>query len=177
MKNPTVRGALRVAAAVALAGGILAGPVGATGAGADPKPKAPALTVSGTGTWQIREWINDVVVNGTGSLTTSGKTTEVLVAAVVQTDDRTLPAPGECERAFATMSAYGVRGVDLTLVGYGDVCGTWVQPGTSIVTHLFTGRYEVYGDETAPRRLEGTDGWYEVRLGEDGSASAFAVDT
>ena len=99
------------------------------------------------------------------------------VAAVVQTDDRTLPAPGECERAFATMSAYGVRGVDLTMIGYGNVCGTWVHPGTSIVTHLFTGRYEVYGDETAPKRLEGTDGWYEVRLAEDGTASAFAVDT
>ncbi len=176
MQHPTIRGVLRVATAVALAGGILAGPVGTAGAGADPKPKAPALTVSGTGTWQIRDWINDVVVNGTGSLTTGHKTTEVLVAAVVQTDDRTLPAPGECERAFATMSAYGVPGVDLWLVGYGEVCGQWVQPGTSIVTHVFTGRYEVYGDETAPKRLEGTDGWYEVRLAEDGSASAFAID-
>lgn len=177
MKTPTIRGVLRGGVAVALAAAVLAGPVGATGAGADPKPKAPALTVSGTGTWQIREWVGDVVVNGTGSLTTGTRTTDVLVAAVVQTNDRTLPAPGECEDAFATMSAYGARGIDLTLVGMGEVCGTWVQPGTSIVTHVFTGRYEVYGEETSPKRLEGTDGWYEVRLGEDGSASATAVDT
>ncbi|HEU5082862.1 MAG TPA: hypothetical protein VFU14_05950 [Acidimicrobiales bacterium] len=177
MNSSTTRGRLRIGAAVALALTVLAGPLAATGAGAAPKPKEPALTVDGTGTWEIREWIDDVVVRGTGSLTSGGKTTDVLLAAVVQTDDRTLPAPGECERAFATMSAYGVRGVDLTLIGIGDVCGTWVQPGVSIVTHVFTGRYEVYGKETMPKRLEGTDGWYEVRLAEDGSASASAVDT
>ncbi len=177
MQNPTIRGSLRLLVAVALAGGLLVGPVGATGAGAGPKPKAPALTVSGAGTWQIREWINDVVVNGTGQLVVGKKTTDVQVAAVVQPDDRTLPAPGECESAYATMSAYGVSGVDLTLVGMGTVCGRWTTPGTSIVTHVFTGRYEVYGEETRPRRLEGTDGWYEVRLAEDGRASAFAVDT
>ena len=177
MKNRTIRGVLRTGVALALAGAVLAGPVASTGAGAAPKPKPSGLTVSGAGTWQIRQWVDDVVVNGTGSVTVGSRTTDVLVAAVVQTDDRTLPAPGECERAFATMSAYGARGVDLTLVGMGDVCGTWVQPGTSIVTHVFTGRYEVYGEETSPKRLDGTDGWYEVRLADDGSASAFAVDT
>lgn len=177
MQNPAIRGTLRLFIAVALAGGILVGPVGTTGAGAGPRPKNPALTLSGTGTWQIREWVDDVVVNGTGELVVGEKATDVLVAAVVQTDDRTLPAPGECEDAFATMSAYGARGVDLTLVGMGEVCGTWTQPGTSNVTHVFTGRYEVYGEETMPKRLDGTDGWYEVRLAEDGGASAFAVDT
>ena len=172
------RTATRILAAAAVVVGLFAGPLGMAPANAAPKAKPPALALSGTGTWQIREWINDVVVNGTGHLDAKGVTgDEVLVAAVVQTDDRSLPAPGECEYAFATMSAYGVRGVDLTLVGDGQVCGTWPQEGVSVVTHVFTGRYEVYGEETTPKRLEGTDGWYSVRLGEDGSASVEAFDS
>jgi hypothetical protein len=180
MKNShTPRRALRILAGVALLGAVVTGPLGSTSATAAPKPKPAAFTLSGTGTWQIREWINDVVVNGTGEL--SGRngrhTRDVQVAAVIQTDDRTLPAPGECESAFATMSAYGVRNVDLTLVGMGEVCGTYVQPPTSIVSHVFTGTFEVYGEETMPRRLEGVDGFYEIRLADDGTASVFAIDT
>jgi hypothetical protein len=75
------------------------------------------------------------------------------------------------------MSAYGVRNVDLTLVGMGEVCGTYVQPPTSIVSHVFTGTFEVYGEETQPRRLEGVDGFYEIRLADDGTAGVFAIDT
>ena len=70
-----------------------------------------------------------------------------------------------------------MRGVDLTLVGRGEVCGTHVQPPTNIVTHVFTGTFEVYGDRTRPRRLEGVDGFYEIRLADDGTASVFAIDT
>lgn len=177
-KSPTTRHVLRVLAGVALLGALVAGPLGSTSATAAPKPKPAAFTLSGTGTWQIREWINDVVVNGTGQLTEkNGKARDVLVAAVVDPDDGTLPAPGECESAFATMSAYGVSGVDFTMVGMGQVCGKWVQPPTSIVTHVFTGRFEVYGDGTMPKRLLGVDGWYEVRLGDNGTASVFAIDT
>ena len=180
---PRSGGRLRFALGLALGVALLAGPLGAAAnAAADDQARrapSPELTLDGTGTWQIREWINDVVVNGTGEL--SGRngrhTRDVLVAAVIQTDDRTLPAAGECESAFATMSAYGVRGVDLTLVGMGEVCGTHVQPPTSIVSHVFTGTFEVYGDETAPRRLEGVDGFYEIRLAENGTASVFAIDT
>jgi hypothetical protein len=119
------------------------------------------------------------VVNGDGTVVVHAgrRSQEVLVAAVIAPDDGAWPGPGECERAYASMSAYGVRGVDLTLVGFGDVCGHHVQPPTSIVTHTFTGRYGVYGDDTRPRRLEGTDGFYEIRLGADGTASVFAIDT
>ena len=49
------------------------------------------------------------------------------------------------------------------------------QPPTSIVTHVFTGRYEVL--DTTRRRLAGTDGFFEIRLAADGTASAFAIDT
>jgi hypothetical protein len=185
MSTPTTSrhrpGRLRSALALALGLALLTGPLGSSAgadAGQERRSTAPALTLGGTGTWQIREWINDVVVNGTGELSErNGRTREVLVAAVIQTDDRTLPAAGECESAFATMSAYGVRNVDLTLVGMGEVCGTYVQPPTSIVSHVFTGTFEVYGDETSPRRLEGVDGFYEIRLADNGTASVFAIDT
>jgi hypothetical protein len=174
---------VRAALGLALGAAVLAGPLGtsaeANAAQRHQTRESPAFTLDGTGTWQIREWINDVVVNGTGELAgRNGKhAQQVQVAAVIQTDDRTLPAAGECESAFATMSAYGARNVDLTLVGMGEVCGTDVQPPTSIVSHVFTGRFEVYGEETSPRRLEGVDGFYEIRLAEGGTASVFAIDT
>ena len=178
MNTPPTRNLRRLAAGTVLALAAVIAPIGLADAGAAAKSRPPALIVDGTGTWQIREWINDVVVNGTGHLEErNGKTTDVLVAAVVDPDDGTLPAPGECESAFATLSAYGTRGIDLTLIGAGQICGTWTQPPTSIVTHVFTGRYEVYGDETSPQRLLGSDGFYEVRLADNGTASVFAVDT
>ena len=171
--------ALGLAVGIAVLAGPLGAPADAGSAHRQPRPKPPAFTLDGTGTWQIREWINDVVVNGTGELSgrNGRRSRDVQVAAVIQTDDRTLPAPGECESAFATMSAYGARDVDLTLVGMGEVCGTYVQPPTSIVSHVFTGRFEVYGEETEPRRLEGVDGFYEIRLADNGTASVFAIDT
>ena len=174
---------VRTILALALGLAVLATPISASadakGDARRPGPEPPAFTLDGSGTWQIREWIDDVVVNGTGELSRrSGRNPlAVQVAAVIQTDDRTLPAPGECESAFATMSAYGARNVDLTLVGMGEVCGTYVQPPTSIVSHVFTGSFEVYGDGTRPRGLEGVDGFYEIRLADDGSAHVFAIDT
>jgi hypothetical protein len=141
----------------------------------EPKPKPPALVLSGTGTFTIRDY-GDAAVNGTGELQRRGsrRPKPVEVAAVVGPDDRTLPGPGECEGAITTVTAYRERGLDLTLIGYGEVCGTDPQPPTSIVTHVFTGTYEVLD---GPRRLVGTDGFFEVRLAVDGSASVFATDT
>lgn len=175
----SLRITLGLAAGVALLAGPLGAPADAHGADGRPRSKPPAFTLSGTGTWQTREWINDVVVNGTGVLSEhdGDRTRAVQVAAVIQTDDRTLPAPGDCESAFATVSAYGVRGVDLTLVGMGEVCGTDVQPPTSMVSHVFTGSFEVYGEQTTPRRFDGVDGFYEIRLAEGGAAGVFATDT
>ena len=56
----------------------------------------------------------------------------------------------------------------------GEVCGEFVQP-PYITTQSFTGRYEV--SDTSRRAIDGTDGFLEVRLGEDGSASLFLIDT
>ena len=140
----------------------------------DPKPDQQAFLVSGTGTFTVGD-NGDAVVNGTGELQRrSRRSTVVEVAATVGADDKTLPGPGECEGAIATLSVYGARGVDMTLIGYGQVCGHHLQPPTSIVTHAFTGTYEVLD---GPRRLIGTDGFFEVRLGANGTAGVFAIDT
>ena len=89
MSTPTTSrhrpGRLRSALALALGLALLTGPLGSSAgadAGHERRSTAPALTLGGTGTWQIREWINDVVVNGTGELSErNGRTREVLVAA------------------------------------------------------------------------------------------------
>ena len=141
----------------------------------EPKPDPPAFVVSGTGTFTVRD-NGDAVVNGTGDLQRhrSRRATAVQVAATIGANDKTLPGPGACEGAIATLSVYGTRVDDMTLIGYGEVCGHHVQPPTSIVTHTFTGTYEVL---EGPRRLIGTDGFFEIRLGADGTAATFAIDT
>jgi hypothetical protein len=180
--------AARALLAIAVVGAAAVGPLGSSVASARPgKAPRPALTVVGSGTWAVRPELGDAVVNGTGEITGPlvgnghwhhrGRDRDVQVAAVVGPDDRTLPGPGECEHAMTTVSVYGARGIDLTLIGDGDVCGLDVQPPTSIVTHAFTGTFEVYGDTTRPRRLLGTDGFFEVRLAQDGTAHVFAIDT
>jgi hypothetical protein len=172
--------------ALALVAGTAVGPnLGSASASANPhkppKPPKPALVATGAGTWSVREALGDAVVNGHGTLSEPrhhrGRPDRVLIAAVVGPDDRTLPAPGQCETATTTVTVYGRRGVDFTMIGSGDVCGLDVQPPTSIVTHAFTGTFEVYGDGTRPRRLLGTDGFFEVRLAQDGTAHVFAIDT
>jgi hypothetical protein len=166
-----------LALGIALTAAVLAGSTTDASAAGRRAP-APVFTLDGAGTWKIRNEIPDVAVTGNGRLSLRHvKQLRVKVAAVVQTDDRTLPAPGECEPADATASAYGVRGVDLALVGRGELCGTVVQPPTNIVAYVFTGTFEVYGNDTRPRRLEGIDGFYEIRLANDGTAHVFAIDT
>ena len=178
--NPPNRRGRRLLAGFAIAAAVLVGTLGPAAADAtDRQSRPPAFTLSGTGTWSIRQYINDAVVNGTGELQQGNwrHSTDVLVAAVVDADDGTLPGPGECEGAITTVSAYGVRGVDFTMIGVGEVCGHHVQPPTSIVTHVFTGTFEVYDAVNGSKALLGTDGFFEVRLADNGTASVFAIDT
>jgi hypothetical protein len=174
MNRTRTRRALRVAGGLAVAGAALVGTFDAAGA---VRPASPAFTVSGQGTWQERPF--DVVVNGEGELQlrNGNRSTDVLVASSVDADDGTMPAPGECEGAITTVSVYCARRIDFTMIGVGEVCGLDVQPPTSIVSHVFTGTFEVYDVPEGPRQLLGTDGFFEVRLGVDGSASVFAIDT
>jgi hypothetical protein len=167
----------RIAAGITLGAALLTGPVaGAAGAAG---PPSPTFTLDGGGTWQIRNFLGDAVVNGTGTLDTGrgGHARVVEVAAVVGPDDRSLPGPGACEGAITTVTAVVPGDGRLSMIGYGEVCGQHVQPPTSIVTHVFTGTFEVYGATKSARRLNGIDGFFEVRLADDGTAHVLAVDT
>ena len=143
MNRTRTRRALRVAGGLAVAGAALVGTFDAAGAARRDRTSSE-FTVSGQGTWQERPF--DVVVNGEGELQLRGSrnTTDVLVASSVDADDGTMPAPGECEGAITTVTVYGARRIDFTMIGVGEVCGLDVQPPTSIVSHVFTGTFEVY---------------------------------
>src|SRR5262245_3756745 len=80
--------------------------------------------------------------------------------ATLTADDGTLPAPGECEVATATISVDGARKLHYEITGSGTVCGQWVDE-TYTVTQVFTGRYVV--TDASQRKLAGTDGWYSIR--------------
>ena len=167
----------RVAAGITLGAALLTGSIG--GAAGAAGPPSPAFTLDGGGTWQIRPFLGDAVVNGTGTLDTGrgGHGRVVELAAVVGPDDRSLPGPGTCEGAITTVTAVVPGDGRLSMIGYGEVCGQHVQPPTSIVTHVFTGTFEVYGSTKSARRFEGTDGFFEVRLADDGTAHVLAVDS
>jgi hypothetical protein len=169
--------ARRLTAALTLGAALLVGPI--TGPAGAAGTASPAFTLVGSGTWQVRQYLGDAVVNGTGvlDLERGAAGQDVQVAAVVGADDRSLPGPGECEGAITWVTAYGAPGVDLSMIGYGQVCGLHVQPPTSIVTHVFTGTFEVYGATKGSQRFNGTDGFFEVRLADDGRAHVFAIDT
>ncbi len=103
------------------------------------------------------------------------RTRTLAVNAVLTPDDGTLPDPETCEPASATITVTGDHRVAMKLVGTGSVCGFYPQEPTSIVTQVFTGRYDVV--EARRTKVLGTDGFFEIRLANNGSASAFAIDT
>lgn len=142
-------------------------------ASAKPRAPKPAFTVSGVGTWYLRTELGDAVANAPGTISPRNERDRpVDIAAVVGPDDRTLPGPGECEHAVTTVVAY--RNSDVVdAIGDGEVCG-FEPDGTSVITHVFTGTFEVIGGRREFRRV---DGFFEVRLGADGTASVFAIDT
>src|SRR5262245_60587605 len=57
--------------------------------------------------------------------------------------DGSLPDPGECEPAVATLSVEGRRGRFLDLESSGNVCGEWPDPPHWAVTQSYTGRYVI----------------------------------
>jgi hypothetical protein len=111
-----------------------------------------------------------VVISGTAAgAPFDGPFTATLAAA-----DGSLPAPGECEPATATLRVNGTRSRFVELSSVDDVCGQYLDP-PNVVSQVFTGRYTVTA--SSQRRLVGTDGFYEVRLTSGNSASVFAIDT
>jgi hypothetical protein len=94
--------------------------------------------------------------------------------ATLAAADGSLPAPGSCEPAAATLEVTGSRDRTLTLEAAGQVCGQYAD-ATYVVTQSFTGRYIV--TDASSRRLRGTDGWMSAILATEGRANVEAIDT
>jgi hypothetical protein len=95
------------------------------------------------------------------------------LAANIHPDDRTMPAPGECETATAFVFVEGEPGANTRLSSAGEVCGLVVQAPDSVVTHTFTGPMTI--EESDRGSLEGKTGFLEIRIAENGRAHVFAT--
>ena len=133
---------------------------------AAPKPR---IDVDGLGTYTLGTGGAAIVTTSVTGVPFAGQAT-----AVLRPQDGTLPEPGQCEPGTVTVRIDGSRGRYLELSSSDDVCGEYVQP-PSVVTHVFTGVYDV--TSASERRLQGGDGFVEIRLTNDGRASVFAIDT
>ena len=144
-----------------------------TGLAAEPAAAAnQRVLFDGFGTYPVTEQGSVAVTATVAGEPFDGTYTGELAAV-----DGSLPAPGDCEPATATVRLDGARdrfAVLHTDDGIGRVCGQWTD-STNRVTVVFTGRYRITDSDR--RRLIGSDGWYEIRLTDTGAASVFAVDT
>lgn len=121
-----------------------------------------------------------------GSYTLDANGTAHLTGAVVGTpfggsyraalyaSDGSLPAPGECEPATASVHVTGSKGRTLDLAASGEVCGEFPD-ATYVVTHDFVGRYLV--TDSSARKLQGTDGWISLILATEGRANIEVFDS
>jgi hypothetical protein len=161
-RRPLAIGLLAAASTIAVLA--VAAPVDA--AHRPPRPKVELSSTSGTFADASGGALVTAEMDGTPF---AGRATATLTA-----DDGTLPAPGDCEPATVSfhLDGPGRRFVDAEASG--EVCGEFVQL-PYITIQAFTGRYDVL--DSTRRRIEGTDGFLEVRLGDDGSASLFLIDT
>ena len=98
-----------------------------------------------------------------------GTYTATLAAA-----DGSLPEPGVCEPATATLEVTGPKHRYLRLAASGEICGTWAD-ATYVVTHSFVGRYDVV--DGSVHKTRGTDGWISLVLATEGRANVEAIDT
>jgi hypothetical protein len=174
--SPSNRRRAKVAAVVfaGVAALSAAGSVAPAGATTVKKAATPVITIDGSGTYSIGG-DGAAGVSGTAELfrhnERKGKT--VSVVASLAAADGTLPDPGVCEDATATLNVVKAGANNMKLVADGQVCGQFVQ-APYVVTQVFTGTYTVVAGS---RCVRGTDGFYEVRLGNDGTAHVFAIDT
>lgn len=104
----------------------------------------------------------------------TGKPFDGSYTATLAATDGTLPAPGVCEPAVATLDLTGTRGRFLQLEATGSVCGQWTD-ATYIVSQRFTGTYVVAASSS--RRLVGTDGWISEVLTNRGGANIEVFDS
>jgi hypothetical protein len=137
-----------------------------TSAQAAPKPQ---INASGLGTYTI---VGSDVAVASGPAT--GTPFAGTFYAALRPVDGTMPDPGVCEPGQAAIRIDGSRGRSVTLAGSGDICGQYLQP-PYVTTQVFTGRYDVVSSSV--RKLRGGDGWFEVRLTDDGRAAVTAYDS
>lgn len=153
---------------VVVAAGLLLTALGAVPAEA---ARPPMIDLRGAG-------LGSYVIDDAGTARLSGSVTGApfggTYTATLAATDGSLPEPGMCEPASATVDLVGSRDRHLQLTGSGRVCGEWTD-ATYAVTHRFVGRYEVHA--SSARRLRGTDGWYTLILDTEGRANVEAIDT
>lgn len=153
---------------VVLIGGALLAAVAAVPAEAAPPPR---IDLRGAG-------VGSFVVDDAGAARLTGQVTGVpfdgTFTAVLAATDGSLPEPGVCEPATATLDVTGPKHRYLSLAATGEVCGTWTD-ATYVVTHAFVGRYEVA--DGSVRKTRGTDGWISLILATEGRANVEAIDT
>ena len=152
----------------ALVGGALL--VAATTAPAQAAPP-PRVDLRGDG-------VGSYVVDDAGTARLTGRATgtpfDGTWTAVLAAADGSLPEPGVCEPATATLDVTGSKHGYLRLAATGEVCGTWPD-ATYVVTHNFVGRYDVV--DGSVRKTRGTDGWISLILATEGRANVEAIDT
>lgn len=153
---------------VVVAAGVLLTAVSAVSAEA---ARPPMVDLRGAG-------LGSYVIDDGGAARLSGSVTGApfggTYTATLAATDGSLPEPGSCEPATATVNVVGSRARHLQLTGSGQVCGEWTD-ATYVVTHRFAGRYEVTA--ASARRLRGTDGWYSLILATQGRANVEVIDT
>jgi hypothetical protein len=159
MKSITRAAGLTVAAFAVVAA--------ASPAVAAPKPLVN-LTGAGLGTYALD-------AAGTAHLAgaVTGDPFDGTYAATLAAADGSLPEPGSCEPATATLSVTSAKR-SMHLDATGEVCGEFTD-ATYVVTHSFVGRYDVA--DATPRRLKGTDGWISFILATEGRANVEAFDS
>jgi hypothetical protein len=139
-------------------------------AGAD---RSPELVLTGGDRWFTHDagWFQ--VVRGPAEVTLGKRTLTGDLTATIYPDDRTMPAPGQCEGGIVFVRVAGDhKHADLFLSSAGEICGHHVQEPTSVVVHSFTGTAHV--EEAGRRNLVGKEGFLDIRLAHDGRAHVFA---
>lgn len=157
------KSAVLVATAVATVGAVALGGTAYAG------PKMLFNQSSTSGTYTVS---GDGAVQLSGAI--AGDPFDGTYTGTLAANDGSLPAPGECEPATATVRVDGSRRQQYEIAGAGTVCGQWVD-ATYQVTHVFTGRYDV--TDASKHKLAGTDGWYSIRLATENRAGIEVVDT